>query len=227
MTRPASSRCRRPGRLVRPLALLLAVPAALAAEFEVTVLDRYGEPVPGVAVYVESNQAGGSPPPDYPALMRQTGLSFDPELLVIQTGTRVRFPNLDDVAHHVYSFSKPNNFVLPMFKGGMQPQVAFEHPGVVAIGCNLHDHMVAYILVVDSPVFGKTGIDGSIRLEADNPAGLTIRIWNPRLDLDHENLSQSVKAGRSAQLTFPLVAELRSDNENHAETLRWKKKRIR
>ncbi len=206
--------------------LLLAGVRPQAAEFEITVLDRHGEPVPDVAVYIRSDQERRLPVPAYPAVMRQIDFRFDPDLLVVQKGTRVQFPNNDVVAHHVYSFSKPNNFVLPMFKGGMRPEVAFRHAGAVAVGCNLHDVMVGYILVVDSDVFGKTGHDGKVQLEADNPQGLTVSIWNPKLVAARENLSQSVKAGRSAQLTFLLTEELRSQHDNDMEALSWRKNRI-
>jgi plastocyanin len=209
------------------VALLLAGVSSKAAEFEITVLDRHGEPVPDVAVYIQSDREGGAGTVENLALMQQVDFRFEPDLLVVQTGTRVQFPNHDVVAHHVYSFSRPNNFVLPMFKGGMRPQVEFEHAGVVTVGCNLHDQMVGYILVVDSSVFGKTGHDGIVRLEAENSQGLTVNIWNPRLKLENENLAQSVKAGRSAQLTFLLTEELRTRRNKEMEALSWRENRIR
>jgi plastocyanin len=204
------------------LALILAGTSAFAAEFEVTVLDRHGQPVPNVAVYIQSDHVGSLPAPAHPAVMYQIDSRFDPDLLIVQTGTRVQFPNNDIVAHHVYSFSQPNNFVLPMFKGNMRPQVEFEHAGIVAVGCNLHDHMISYILVVDSHAFGKTGRDGKVQLEADNQDGLTVSIWNPRLRLDDEVLAQTVKAGRSAQLTFLLTQELRAHQGVEKETFSWR-----
>lgn len=204
------------------LTLILAGTASFAAEIEVTVLDRHGQPVPDVAVYIESDHRGHLPIPANPAVMHQLDSRFDPDLLIVQTGTRVQFPNNDRVAHHVYSFSKPNNFVLPMFKGNMRPQVAFEYPGVVTVGCNLHDHMISYILVVDSQAFGKTGSDGKVQLEADNPGGLTVNIWNPRLQLDGEVLSQTVTAGRSAQLTFLLTQELRVHRGIETQSFSWR-----
>lgn len=209
------------------VALLLAGFSSKAAEFEITVLDRHGEPVPDVAVYIQSEREAGTGNAENLALMQQVDFRFEPDLLVVQTGTRVQFPNHDVVAHHVYSFSRPNNFVLPMFKGGMRPQVEFEHAGVVTVGCNLHDQMVGYILVVDSSVFGKTGRDGKLRLEAENSQGLTVNIWNPRLKLENENLAQSVNAGRSAQLTFLLTEELRTRRTEEMEALSWRENRIR
>lgn len=207
--------------------LLLAGMSSNAAEFEVTVLDRHGEPVPDVAVYIESHHDGDVPAVANLAQMQQIDFRFEPDILVVQTGSRVQFPNNDTVAHHVYSFSSPNNFVLPMFKGGMRPQVEFEHAGVVTVGCNLHDQMVGYILVVDSPVFGKTGRDGKVRLESENSQGLTVNIWNPGLHLEDEHLVQSVKAGRSAKLTFLLTEELRTRRMYDMEALSWRQNRNR
>jgi plastocyanin len=200
---------------------LLAVFPAHAAELDVSVLDRYGRPVPNVAVYIQPDPDERPVASTNLAEMNLEDIQFAPQLLVVQTGTRVQFPNNDQIAHHVYSFSKPNSFVLPMFKGNMRPHVEFDAAGIVTIGCNLHDHMVGYVLVVDGPAFGTTGPDGRTRLLADNPEGLSVSIWSPRIRLDDENLTQTVKAGRSARLTFLLTEELRASHNGGSEALSW------
>lgn len=111
-----------------------------------------------------------------------------------------------------------------MFKGNTRPHVDFKDAGVVTIGCNLHDHMVGYVLVVDSPAYGTTGPDGTTRLMADNPHGLSVSIWSPRIKLDDENLTQTVKAGRSARLTFLLTEELRASHNDQPAALPWNEK---
>ncbi len=108
-----------------------------------------------------------------------------------------------------------------MFKGDLQPQIIFDHDGVVTLGCNIHDHMVGYILVVDSLIYGKTNSDGVTILTADNPGGLTVSIWSPRIDLKHENLTQTIKAGRSARITFSLKEKLRAPHADESEALSW------
>jgi plastocyanin len=204
--------------------LILAVVSAEAAELDVTVLDRYGRPVPNVAVFVHS-EPDENPPLAVanPAVMNLIDMRFVPHMLVVQTGTRVQFPNSDVVAHHVYSFSSPNNFVLPMFRRNMTPHVDFDDAGVVAIGCNLHDQMVGYILVVDSPAFGTTGADGTTRLIAENPHGLSVSIWSPKMQRNDEHLTQTVKPGRSARLTFELTEELRASHDDQTAALSWHK----
>jgi plastocyanin len=207
-------------QMVLALALLSAVASSDAAEIEVTVLDRNGEPVPNVAVYIESDDDPLPAPTDI-AVMDQVGTRFVPHFLVVQTGTRVKFPNSDVVAHHVYSFSKPNDFILPMHNSDLQPRIFFDHGGVVTLGCNIHDQMVGYILVVDSQVFGKTDHEGKTQLTADNPDGLAVSIWSPRLDQKYEILTQTVKPSRSAQITFSLKEKLRAPHGDESEALSW------
>ena len=208
-------------RMVLFVILLFAVFSTDAAEIEVTVLDRVGEPVPNVAVYVQSYHDNPLPTPTDTVFVDQIDTRFVPHMLVVQTGTQVEFSNSDVIAHHVYSFSKPNNFVLPMFKGDLKPQVSLDHGGVVILGCDIHDHMLAYILVVDSHVFGKTDFDGKTQLTIDNADGLTVSIWSPRIKLNEEKMTQIIKAGRSAQVTFSLTEKLRAAHNDEWKVFSW------
>ena len=208
-------------RMVPSLILLLAVFSSDASEIEVTVLNRDGEPIPNVAVYVQSEHDTLLPAPTDTVVLDQIDTRFVPHLLVVQTGTQVEFSNSDVIAHHIYSFSRPYNFVLPMSKGDLKPKVYFEHGGVVTLGCDIHDHMLAYIFVVDSNVFGKTNFDGKTQLTTDNAGGLTVSIWSPRIKLNEEELTQTIKAGRSAQLTFSLTEKLRAAHSDEWKAFSW------
>jgi plastocyanin len=179
--------------------------AVHAGEMRVTVLDNEGRPVPGVAVYVE-DATPSSAPAGTSAIMDQVEQRFVPHLLVVQTGTLVEFPNSDIVAHHVYSFSHPNHFKLPIYKGHAHAPVSFNENGLVVLGCNIHDHMLAYILVVDTPVF----------------ANATVSIWNPRIRDDADNLSVSVDAvDHDTAVAFNLVKPLRAPHHDHSKALSW------
>jgi plastocyanin len=208
-------------RMVLSVILILAAFSSDAAEIEVTVLDRDGEPVPNVAVYVQSDHDTPLPAPTDTAFVDQIDTRFVPHMLVVQAGTQVEISNSDVIAHHVYSFSRPNNFVLPMFKGDLKLQIKFDHGGVVTMGCDIHDHMLAYILVVDSNVFDKTDLDGKAQLTTDNMDGLRVSIWSPRIKLDEEDLTQTIKAGRSARVTFSLTEKLRARHIDESEALSW------
>lgn len=199
--------------------LLLTTAAPAAGTVEVSVVDRDGRPVADVAVYAEHR--GGDvrlPEPSKSAVMDQIDKRFVPHLLVVQTGTSVEFPNSDTVAHHVYSFSHPNKFKLPMYKGMAHPPVTFEHSGIVSLGCNIHDHMLGYILVVDSTTFAKTDAAGRASLPLDRPDEYEIRIWSPRIRDGEELLSQTVvlPVDSSPKLSFRLAKRL---NPSHEEQL--------
>lgn len=197
-------------------ALMLAATSSYGGEVDVLVLDKDGQPVSDVAVYAtrtdgrkQIDSRAGS------AVMDQVGKQFVPHLLVVQTGTSVEFPNSDTVAHHVYSFSHPNKFTLPMYKGTAHPPVTFEHSGVVSLGCNIHDHMLGYILVVDSAVFAKTDENGNASLSLDEPQDYEIKIWSPRIRDGGELLTRTVVSSEPA-VSFRLAKKL---NPPHGEQL--------
>ena len=200
-------------------ALLAALAApACAAALEVTVTGPDNEPVPGVAVYVLQAGRDAAAEPAA-AVMDQRGKRFEPHLLIVQKGATVEFPNSDVVAHHVYSFSKPNNFVLPLYKGDPHDPVTFAHDGIVTLGCNIHDGMLGYIVVVDTDLFGVTGADGSLRVELDEQAGAaTVSIWSPRIRDRH--LSRVVSATTPA-ISFTLDKKLRPPHDSGSEALQW------
>ena len=197
--------------------------AVHADAITVTVTDREGLPVADVAVFVEMpDTATKIAPAGTNAVMDQVDQRFVPHILVVQTGTEVEFPNSDTVAHHVYSFSHPNHFKLPIYKGHAHPPVSFDENGVVILGCNIHDHMLAYIVVVDTPVFAKTNPDGVAVLDAAPAAGAKVSIWSPRFREDSEVLSVTVAdATADNAIAFRLSRRLRPTHENLTEALSW------
>ena len=203
------------------LAALLSVQVldcAFAGSLSVEVLASDGTPVPEVAVYVtyEHHEVASQPGT---AIMDQVDTRFVPHILVVRQGTAVEFPNSDVVAHHVYSFSKPNNFVLPLYKGDPHEPVKFDHDGIVTLGCNIHDHMLAYIVVVDTGTFGMTDVAGHLSVELDENLGAaTVHIWNPRIR--DNNLSMMIPDDSSA-VTFSLEKKLRPPHDAESEAVQW------
>lgn len=163
-----------------PALLLLAAPV-LGAELRVRVTDTKGKPVENAVVSLL--RADGPPPslPPLPAVeITQADQEFLPFVTVITTGTSVKFPNKDTVQHHVYSLSKPKKFELPLYDPGQAETLQFDQPGIVTLGCNIHDWMLAYLVVVDTPYFAKTDAQGYATLTA--PAGsYRFELWHPRL----------------------------------------------
>jgi plastocyanin len=114
-----------------------------------------------------------------------------PYVKVVRVGSSVSFPNKDNVRHHVYSFSPAKTFELPLYKGTPAEPVQFDKPGVVRIGCNIHDWMIGYIYVVETPYAGKTGKHGVIELEGLPPGRYRVRVWHPWMD-DAEQATETV-----------------------------------
>jgi plastocyanin len=171
------------------LPALLALPMAAGAAgitLDARVHTPSGKPVPDAAVLLEP--LGPHAPAPAPknrahaamhAVIEQRGAEFAPYVTVVQTGTAVDFPNNDTVRHHVYSFSQPKRFEIKLYAGKPGQPITFDRPGEVVIGCNIHDWMEAWVLVVESPYFGKTGADGQVRI-AGLPAGrYRLQLWHP------------------------------------------------
>ncbi|MCZ6659719.1 MAG: methylamine utilization protein [Gammaproteobacteria bacterium] len=141
--------------------------------------------------------------------MEQINRQFRPFILPVPVNTPVLFPNLDETAHHVYSFSKIRRFELPLYKGELPDPITFANPGVVPLGCNIHDWMIGYIVVVDSPYFMQ--IDGDRgTIETIPPGRYEVQVWHPALD-GRESLRELVEITANHtkfrfDLEFPLLS---------------------
>jgi plastocyanin len=135
-------------------------------------------PMPPLAViYLE----GSFPKPNVSATkqMSQKDLAFVPVLLPVQVGTRVEFPNLDDTYHNIFSFSPAKRFDLGRYRSDERPipSVLFDVPGLVTVRCDIHEHMRALILVLDTPFFTMSDSDGRFRLSGLRPGHYTLKAW--------------------------------------------------
>jgi plastocyanin len=203
--------------------LLAALPARIgAAELQVTVLSSQGAPVAGMVA--EAVPAAPQTAPRQPAhaVMDQHNLMFMPDTLAIRTGTEVEFPNSDNVRHQVYSFSPAKNFQLSLYDSKQHASVVFDKPGLVTVGCNIHDAMIGYIYVTDSPWFGQTGADGSLQMH-NLPAGhYTVKVWHAQLRDKPESLQQSMDIGAgNASLVIRLHQPLKNAQHNHGGSKQW------
>ena len=201
--------------------LAVAAPCSFAGELYVTVNASGGGTVAGALVVAEPAQPAPRAAVPQHAVMDQRNLQFVPEVLVVRTGALVDFPNSDQVRHQVYSFSGAKNFQLPLYAGRTQPPVAFDKPGLVTLGCNIHDNMIGFIYVSDTPWFGRTGADGTLRIH-DLPAGdYTLRVWHPLIDETGPQLEQHVTVGENATATFRLSRALRQPLMHHGADKKW------
>jgi plastocyanin len=156
-----------------------------AAEIEILVTDQAGNRLQDAAVVADalasSADAASRGEAKLPlVIIAQHNKQFEPYVSVIRVGTAIDFPNRDHILHNVYSFSKVKLFQLPLYKDKPPQPVLFDKPGVVVLGCNIHDWMVAYVYVVASPYFSKTDAGGRAVLAALPPGAYRIRAWHPR-----------------------------------------------
>jgi plastocyanin len=122
------------------------------------------------------------PPVAFPeVIIAQEDKEFDPYVTPVMAGTRIVFPNRDTVQHHIYSLSKPKRFEKPLYASGASESVLFDLPGVVALGCNIHDWMIGYIVILPTPWFAKSDAGGRA-VVGGFPAGrYRLEVWHPRL----------------------------------------------
>ncbi len=173
------------------LAVLLGSGWAVAAPVTVTVTQPNGSPLAGAVVFLESALAAQASKPLSNAEMAQEKKAFVPTVLVVTRGTFVTFPNRDTVRHHVYSFSAAKKFELKLYTGTPANPVEFDRTGVAVLGCNIHDHMVSWVVVVDTPYFGTAAANGQVTLDAP-PGKYTLRAWHPRLPVGQDAAIQAV-----------------------------------
>ena len=190
--------------VVTPAGLLVALAGAAhcsAATLEVSVVDGDGKPIANVAVYAISPAAAASSGPASTATMDQRRGQFVPHVLVVQTGTEVTFPNSDSVSHHVYSFSPTKAFELPLYKGDLYPPVVFDKAGIVVVGCNIHDSMLGYIRVVDTPHFAVTNEQGVALIDGIPSGDYGVEVWTPRVRPAELPAAQQVAVANDAAKT--------------------------
>jgi hypothetical protein len=174
----------------------LAQPGAIAAH----VMAKDGTPV-GDAVIVAVPSTGLPPLPAKPSteIVDQINKEFVPRVKPILVGSFVEFPNQDHIRHEVYSFSTPKPFELPLYAGKPAKPLKFDKPGVVVLGCNIHDWMIGYIYVSESPYFAKTDANGAAELHLPD-GGYSVRVWHPQMKSPENATQQSLTVAGSTQI---------------------------
>ncbi len=188
---------------------------AVAADLAVQVRDTGGAPVTDAVV--SFTPAAGVRGPirfDWPYQIAQRDLQFEPHILIVPVGAEVRFPNLDRVRHHVYSFAPGNRFELELYGRDESRAHRFERAGVAAIGCNIHDQMQAYIVVVDTPHVARTNAAGVALVSGVSGAG-EVRVWHPLLRAPGGFARRTVALPASGRIEEQFSVQLRVGGHAH------------
>ena len=195
------------GMAVAALGLLFMAAPSFAAQISVQIKNAAGQPVNDAVVY--ANIISGTAPnrPRRDVSVEQVNKEFVPLVSVLQTGTMVNFPNRDKVRHHVYSFSLAKTFEIKLYSGVPGKPILFDKPGEIVLGCNIHDTMLAYMLVVDTPIFAKTDKRGAALLDGLSAGDYEVHMWMPGTTAASTVAAQKVKllAGETAKLVFTSI----------------------
>jgi plastocyanin len=193
---------------------------ASAADLTVSVLDSAGHGVPGIVIIAEAATAVPEKHATRSAIMDQQHMQFVPRILVIQAGTGVEFPNSDQIQHQVYSFSAPKSFKLSLYAGHKYPPIVFDRPGLVTLGCNIHDGMIGYIYVTESPFFGQSNDSGQLQLHGLPAGNYTLTAWHPQMQEPGDNtlhlqytLAENEHSIPVFHLTHPMKTEMTHDGD--------------
>jgi plastocyanin len=190
-------------RLLFVLASLLTAASAQARDIAIVVKDASGHPVEDAVVLLD---APGRAPAPGRFTVNQKNTMFSPFVLVVPVGSTVEFTNLDPFRHHVYSFSPAKKFELKLFGKGENRTVTFDKPGTVALGCNIHDTMQAFIQVVATPFAAKTGPDGRAMLRGAPDGNVRLTVWHPYLRAPGNQLLVTAGPGN---VSVPVSVKLR------------------
>jgi plastocyanin len=193
------------------IALLAQIAQAQNAEIVTTVTDERGKPVAD-AVVIAVPADGNIRLPTRPreSVVDQVEKEFLPKVQVVLVGTAVTFPNRDSVRHQVYSFSPAKRFELPLY-AGIPQAIVFDKPGVVILGCNIHDWMVGYIYVSESPYFAKTDAQGTAVLSNVPPRAYVVRVWHPQLAAAEDATRKNVDASQGRRVEVAWVVNLKPE----------------
>jgi plastocyanin len=159
---------------------VLASPVAHAADLSINVHDLGDQPLLDAVVFAQP--VGATPAPSHElahAKIDQVNKEFVPFVTVVRTNTEITFPNSDNIRHSIYSFSDPKPFTTKLYSGKQAPPVVFDKPGLVVLGCNIHDTMAAWVMIVDTPYFAKTAAGGTAVLKGLEPGDYRVSVWYP------------------------------------------------
>lgn len=187
--------------------------SSYAAQVSVFITDKQGKPLTNIVALLHNDDKSNAVAGEQAiAIMDQINREFVPHTLVVQQGTKVKFPNSDNVQHHVYSFSPAKTFELKLYSElEVEPQL-FNTPGVVELGCNVHDWMLGYIYVADTPYFAQSNNEGKAIITVPD-GNYTLSIWHPRLSDSDTARRSNLSIGKddiavSFSLFLPLLPSL-------------------
>lgn len=183
---------------------VLANAASDVSNVEVQLTGK-SETLAGFVVYLESEHTSSLPTTDKVVEISQQNKSFSPYISVMQLGNKVNFTNQDDITHHIYSPIGKNKFEMKIRSGKNEVKTDFVEAGEVAMGCNIHDWMSGYLLILQTPFFDKTNIKGHTEIKQVPTGKYQLTVWHPQLKTAEHKLIKQIKLTANAKFEFDVT----------------------
>jgi plastocyanin len=185
--------------------LVLCLSSAALAAVQITITDQQGQPLDDAVV--ELLDPANIQFSQKKAEVKQQDLTFIPFVSAYQTGTAVDFPNMDKTRHHVYSFSAAKVFELKLYANKPEAPVVFDQAGIIALGCNIHDYMQAYIYVGDSQFLQVTDTKGQVNFSSVPDGNYQLKLWHPWQNADWVTQQIQIKDGQAMSYQLAITAQ--------------------
>ena len=203
---------------VRSLILVISIPGTSNA-VEFLVSDQNGDALANAVVTVNTvRSADVRSGTEELVIVEQRGQQFHPRVTVIPPGSAVRFPNRDLTQHHVYSFSQAKAFEIELYGGDEPAPVLFEEPGIVSLGCNIHDWMLGYIYVTPDDLFAISSDEGFAQIQADVSDIQSVTVWHPGIEKSTPVTLAANQLPPKSSNKIELVVRIPSGDPLQAET---------
>ena len=192
----------------------LALPA-FAADLVITVTKPDGAPLADAVVSLPATPGAPKPAFAWKQEIAQKDKTFIPFVLVTPVGASVAFPNLDKFRHHVYSFSKGNKFEIDLYGKDEARSVPFKTVGTAALGCNIHDEMVAFVRVVDTPWAAKTDASGRAEIKGAPEGKVKVSVWHPYARAKDQSVTVEAVLAADATSALSVVLDVAAAPAHH------------
>lgn len=175
---------------------------------KVQILDINGQPASDIVVYLEPLEGQKTTKTAHQVVISQSQKSFSPYISVSQTGNPLKFSNSDDITHHIYSTNRLNAFSFTIKPGQELMQTAVSQATEIAMGCNVHDWMSGHLLVLDTPYFTRSNLNGQASLLTNDGGKYQLTLWHPQLLNKINRQSQSITISADQQVIIKLRSKL-------------------
>jgi len=170
-----------------------------------TVVVNANGTLANVFVYVKSGLPASytAPAPAGPVTLDQDGCRYHPHVLGIQVGQTLAIKNSDGILHNIKAKAKANRPFNISQPSVMTSSKTFDKPEVmVALECNVHGWMHAWLGVLPHPFFGVSGGDGSFTLKGLPPGTYTIEAWHEKYGTQTATVTVAGSETKTADFSF-------------------------